>query len=195
MEKKLQKCKLSKERLPSLFVTFQWVHVAGFFQSKDMKRGNSLLKNLRVWVDGNIKTTRMIHVCHTELLANILKLETPCSLNLQKYECFKLDTKAYTEPCQTFKVKHFAKIVNSWNSLTISTKRAILYVWQGSEYTSGIWQWAYHNKARINKCFLSIVDNRTPSLYCKCVYLILKKIERNINYDYLRKNGEFIWIT
>ena len=45
------------------------------------------------------------------------------------------------------------------------------------------------NKTRINKCFLSTVHDRTPRLYRKCVYLTLKKIETNLNYDYLTKIG------
>ena len=44
-----------------------------------------------------------------------------------------------------------------------------------------------HNKTKINKCFLSTVHDRTPRLYRNCVYLTLKKIETNLNIDYLRK--------
>ena len=45
------------------------------------------------------------------------------------------------------------------------------------------------NKTKINSCFLSTVHDRTPRLYRKCVYLTLKKIETNLNYDYLTKIG------
>ena len=41
--------------------------------------------------------------------------------------------KACSEPCQTSKIKHFAKIINGLFLLTIFTKRTILDVWQGSE--------------------------------------------------------------
>ena len=45
------------------------------------------------------------------------------------------------------------------------------------------------NKTRVNKCFLCTVHDRTPRLYRKCVYLILEKVETNLNYDYLTKIG------
>ena len=45
----------------------------------------------------------------------------------------------YLEPCRTFKVKHFAKKVNSFLALTNFKKHSILDLWQGSEYSSDIW--------------------------------------------------------
>ena len=45
-------------------------------------------------------------------------------------------TKSYSEPCQTPNMECFVKIVNSYRSLTISTKCSILDVWQGSKYAS-----------------------------------------------------------
>ena len=45
-------------------------------------------------------------------------------------------TKAYSEPCQTFKVKRVAKIVNGWELFTIIAMRTILDVKQCSEYAS-----------------------------------------------------------
>ena len=40
---------------------------------------------------------------------------------------------AYSEPCQTFKMECFAKIVKRWRPLTISAECSILDVWQISE--------------------------------------------------------------
>ena len=42
----------------------------------------------------------------------------------------------YLEPCETSKMAYFAKIVNSFQPLTIFTKHSILDVSQGSEYSS-----------------------------------------------------------
>ena len=49
-----------------------------------------------------------------------------------------LDTDMYSKPCQTSKMEQFAKAVNSFQPLTIFTKRSISDVWQGSEYVSDI---------------------------------------------------------
>ena len=46
-------------------------------------------------------------------------------------------TQAYSGPSQVSKMECFAKIVNSWKSLTIFAKRSILDAWQGSEYAPG----------------------------------------------------------
>ena len=124
----------------------------------------------------------MIHGCHIKLLANLLKVEIPWSLSPWKYECSKQDTKAYLELYQTSKMERFANILDGWKALTIFTKRTILYVWEA-------------NKTRINKCFFSTIHDRTTRLYRKCYYLALQKIETSINYDYLTKNRELIWIT
>ena len=43
---------------------------------------------------------------------------------------------AYSERCQTSKMKRFAKRVHGIKPLTIFAKRCLLNVWQGSEYTS-----------------------------------------------------------
>ena len=47
---------------------------------------------------------------------------------------------AYSEPCQTSKMEHFAKIVNAFQLLTIFAKHSILYVWLGSECACGQFQ-------------------------------------------------------
>ena len=41
-------------------------------------------------------------------------------------------TEAYLEPCQTSKMEHFTKTVNSLKPLTIFANSYILDVWQGS---------------------------------------------------------------
>ena len=45
-------------------------------------------------------------------------------------------TDAYSEPCQTFKMELFTKVINEWKLLTILEKKIMLDVWQGSEYLS-----------------------------------------------------------
>ena len=47
-----------------------------------------------------------------------------------------LPSDPYSEPCQTSKMKRFAKIVKGFYPLPISTKRSILAVWQGSKHAS-----------------------------------------------------------
>ena len=44
---------------------------------------------------------------------------------------------AYSETCQTLKMKFFTKIVNGFQTLTIFAKSSIVNIWQGSEYVSG----------------------------------------------------------
>ena len=50
--------------------------------------------------------------------------------------CVFICSEAYSEPCQTSTVECFARIVNDFQHVTIFTKRSILDVLQGSEYTS-----------------------------------------------------------
>ena len=56
------------------------------------------------------------------------------------WECFVFTNSgkavAYSEPCQTSKMKPCAKIVTSSQVLTIVTKSSISDVWQGSKYAS-----------------------------------------------------------
>ena len=49
-----------------------------------------------------------------------------------------ISTEVYWEPCQVSKMERFAKIVNGWRQLTVSKKRPILNVWQGSEQAFGL---------------------------------------------------------
>ena len=44
------------------------------------------------------------------------------------------------------KMEHFAKIVNDWNTLTISEKRSFLDVWQSSEYAMKVSYLLNHNQ-------------------------------------------------
>ena len=84
-------------------------------------------------------------------------------VNIQKYEAeslvfetenkkrvlaisthLKTTTEASLEPSRTYEVKHFAKIVNSFQSSTIFAKRFILEVQLGSKYASdgnAYWFW------------------------------------------------------
>ena len=50
-------------------------------------------------------------------------------------------TDAYSEPCQTSKMGHFAEMVNDWKLLRNFAKRSILDIWQGSEFASAINLW------------------------------------------------------
>lgn len=45
-------------------------------------------------------------------------------------------TGAYSDSCQTYKKKLFAKLFNNWKLLTCFPKIFILDVWQGSKYAS-----------------------------------------------------------
>ena len=45
-------------------------------------------------------------------------------------------TQSYSEPYQTSKMEHFAKIVNGWKPFTTFAKHSILDVSQGSEYAT-----------------------------------------------------------
>ena len=44
-------------------------------------------------------------------------------------------SEAYSEPCLRSKMELFAKIVNSFQPVTIFAKSSILDIWLGSEYT------------------------------------------------------------
>ena len=54
----------------------------------------------------------------------------------KQYPTYWLDAEAYSVPFQTSKMECFAEIVNSFQSLSILAKRSVLFIWQGSEYTS-----------------------------------------------------------
>ena len=110
------------------------------------------VKILRVWINGNIKTTKMIHGCHIKLLANLLKVEIPWdwageSTNVPNRIQRRL------ELCQTSNMERFANILNGWKPLTNFTKRAILYIWHGSAYTSAYFQ----HRRRSHSSFVSQV--------------------------------------
>ena len=48
------------------------------------------------------------------------------------------DSEEYSEPCQTFKMEVFAKIVKGFSFFTIFAKNSILHVWQDSEFASEV---------------------------------------------------------
>ena len=59
-----------------------------------------------------------------------------CLLWTSKYLMWSFNkhlSEAYSEPYQTSKMKLFAKMVKSFQPLTILTKSSILEVWQGPE--------------------------------------------------------------
>ena len=51
------------------------------------------------------------------------------------YDFLLLVTEAYSEPCQTCNMEHFAKLANSFYS--IFAKRSTLDAWQSPEYAFG----------------------------------------------------------
>ena len=58
----------------------------------------------------------------------------------------------YSEPCQISKMElFFAKIVNAFQPLTISTKNSILDIWQSYKYASD-----WHNIAKKQKLTVTI---------------------------------------
>ena len=48
---------------------------------------------------------------------------------------------ACSKPCYTFKMELFTKIISGFQQWTIFSKRSILDIWQGSEYTSACPVW------------------------------------------------------
>ena len=68
-------------------------------------------------------------------LSILSSLENSCSL---LFYCLKSHSEAYSEPCQTSKMKLLPKIINGFYPLNIFTKNFILDVWQGSDYSSVI---------------------------------------------------------
>ena len=75
-------------------------------------------------VQGNSVVQREQHEYNTKK-----KHQKPQSIHKYLYRAL-----AYSEHCQIFQVECFAKIVNSFYLLTVSTKRSTLDMWQGSEY-------------------------------------------------------------
>ena len=110
----------------------------------------------------------------------------------------ELSLEVYSEPCQTFKMDQFPKLVNSWKPLAILTKSSILDIWQGSEYASvyySIWiqlknfislfcitiftrvasQQYTHQTSSVRVVVLEIPRNLKC---CSCLKLSIKVIER-----------------
>ena len=62
-------------------------------------------------------------------------------LFLSTFTCNQLViTKVHLGPCQTSKMERFAKLVSSFQPLSIFAKRSILDIWQGSGYASSLLQ-------------------------------------------------------
>ena len=53
------------------------------------------------------------------------------------FYCGGMTSEAYSDPYQTFTMKRFAKIVDSFQLLHVFTKSVIFDVWQSSKYASG----------------------------------------------------------
>ena len=76
---------------------------------------------------------------------------------------FLLSAEAYSEPCQTSKMKLCAKKVNSLQPFTIFAKNSIFDVWKCSEYASdAIVPWFFPDISQTNAVFM-ISFNRLTS--------------------------------
>ena len=67
-----------------------------------------------------------------EVIVNVLEY-------IKNWYCVRLALQffvAYSELCQIYTMKLFAKTVNGYKPLTIFAESSILDVWQGSEYAS-----------------------------------------------------------
>ena len=71
---------------------------------------------------------------------------------------------AYSEPCETLKMEFFAKVVSSWEPLTIFAKSSISLVWQSSEHAS---EWDFE---KVSNSKSLIFLNRKEAIP-KCFYL------------------------
>ena len=75
-------------------------------------------------------------------------------LNHENFNCTNpikhSGSEAYSEHCQTSNMELFAKIVNSFLSLTIFAKSSILDVWQGFEYNSDLFHWLMYSVVRFH---------------------------------------------
>ena len=94
----------------------------------------------------------LVKVSLNKNISNVSKRFYIISVNAEKW----LKSEVHSEPCQS-KMHSFAKIVNGWKLLTISIKRSILDVWQGSESPSGTSCYSYILKMGyflINKWFI-----------------------------------------
>ena len=76
------------------------------------------------------------------------------------------DSEEYSEPCQTFKMEVFAKIVKGFSFFTIFAKNSILHVWQDSEFASAV-----SNDLR-KKLYLRCFD-----YFCKIITYLFTKFD------------------
>ena len=75
------------------------------------------------------------------------------------------NTEGYSEPSQTSKMEHFAKIVICFRQLTIFAKSSILYVWLASEYAFGALcffvslSWLVSNSSKMWPCKILVFQS------------------------------------
>ena len=98
-----------------------------------MKRvkSNVINSHLKVFLSGCFPIA-MFHFLVLVYDSSLMSV-TASVLELMKIFAFK--AKECSEPCQAYRIVHFAKIINTCKLLTIFAKYSILEVWQGSEYT------------------------------------------------------------
>ena len=87
-------------------------------------------------------------VLNTSLLLHYLSFLPYRSISFHRS---RKKSEAYSEPCQTSKMKCFAKIINGLKLLTIFAKRSILDVW------TFFWKYYQKNTYLICKCFARVL--------------------------------------
>ena len=129
------------------FVSFIWNRLQKYFlQLKHLTLMKNWLSsktiNIRVgmtwsknahWIPGRHGFQPGISEKNKHMQSILSSLENSCSL---LFSSLKSHSDAYSEPCQTSKIKLLPKIVNGFWPLNIFTKNFILDVWQGSDYAS-----------------------------------------------------------
>ena len=85
------------------------------------------------------------------------------------------NSEAYLEPCQTFKLEVFAKIVNGFSFLSIFGKSSIFYVWQDSEFASTTSN-DLPKKLHLTCLTESWID-LCINYFCKTVYYLFTKFD------------------
>ena len=107
--------------------------------------------------------------------------------NLRKYLTYTVkvnmirqNSKAYSEPCQTSKMEHFANIFS---------RRSILDLRQGSEFVSEIWKSLRNRHESATKhvtqpvLYLPKWTIETPEQYVKSVFKVNNKKTEDVNFE------------
>ena len=88
----------------------------------------------------------------------------------------------YSEPCQTSKIERFARTTNGWKPLTTFSKRSIIKVWQGSQYTPTVAKMNTHWRY-ISECYdQRVIWKRNMNTWIKA-----NKWRKNFNLDITEK--------